>query len=522
MLKPVKINITVPPSKSLTQRALLCNYLAGNKGKVINPLISDDTRYLQRALKKKLKGKIFLGNAGTAVRFLLPFARAGAVITGDKRMRKRPVQDLLDALKELDIETKSKNGCPPVKIVKREINKKEVTADASKSSQYLSSLLMLAPTLKHGLTIKVKNKITSLPYIDLTLAIMKEYGIKVQNINYKIFKIKHQQYRKKKFIIEGDASSASYWLTYNQITNSKIQITNLNLNSKQGDIKFIQALAQLKKGRSVFDFNQMPDCVMSMAIAAIFTNRKITIKNIANLKIKETNRLTALHYNLNKIGIKSKIGQDYIIIWGTDGRVRTSRDLSLRSFNDHRIVMAFGILGLKIDNKKCVNKSYPNFWRDYNKIKNANIILTGMRGVGKTTLGQKWAAEWGMKFVDSDWEIEKSAKKTVAQIVQEKGWQYFRDLEYKIVKKIVRAEHCSVRTLIATGGRTLIYQRNYKLLKNNYIILLTTDVQTIIKRIRNDKNRPSLTGVDFRKELENIWQQRKQKYFNIADKVIKT
>lgn len=517
MLKPVKININLPSSKSLTQRALLLNYLSGNKGKIINLLYCDDTKYLKAALEKSLKGRIYLGNAGTAVRFLLPFLKVGAIIDGDNNMKKRPHHDLLKALADLGIKTKSNHGKLPVKILSRNIQKKEIIIDASKSSQYLSSLLMLAPTLSHGLIINVKSKIVSKPYIDLTLDIMKKYGVKVENNNYKKFNIKPQKYKKIDYIVEADASSASYWLAYNHITGSKIKLNNLNLKSKQGDIKFIQALKQLKQGKSVFDFNSMPDCVMSMAIAAIFTNRKITIKNIANLRIKETDRLSALHYNLNKLGIKNIITIDSITIWGAPG-FKPVGGARIKTYNDHRIAMAFGILGLKIDKPECVNKSYPNFWKDYQKIKDANIVLTGMRGTGKTTLGQKWAKKWGMKFIDYDQEIEKYANQPIAKIVDKYGWKKFRDLEYKITKKYSHLKN----TVIATGGGTLMYPRNYNLLKNNYIILLTADIKTIINRIKNNKNRPALIGKDFISELSQVWQKRKKKYYLIADKIIKT
>ncbi|MFH0819382.1 MAG: shikimate kinase [Patescibacteria group bacterium] len=523
MLKPVKTQIHLSGSKSITQRALLCNYLSGNKGRVIKPLIADDTKFLQKALEKKLQGKIFLGNAGTAVRFLLPFAPVGATITGNKYMQKRPISDLLNALEGLGIKTESLNGCPPVKIISRNIINKEVTVDASKSSQYLSSLLMLAPTLKNGLTIKIKNKLVSRPYIDLTLDVLKQYGIKVENKNYKIFKIKHQKFKQINFKVEADSSSASYWQVYNYITGSKIEMPNLNLKSVQGDIKFIKALEKLKMGKTEFDFNKMPDMVMSMAVVSIFTNNKIKIKNIENLRIKETDRLKALNYNLNKLGIKNKIGKNYIIIQDNNKFVETRHGVSLqkitiKSFDDHRIAMAFGILGLKIDNPKCVSKSYPDFWRDYKKIKNANVVLTGMRGTGKTFFGAQWAKEWNMKFIDLDQEIERYAKMKVADIVSKNGWKYFRDLEYKITEKYSTSKN----TVIATGGGTLMYKRNYNLLKNNYIILLVSEINDILKRIEKEKNRPALNGHDFIFELNEIWKQRKAKYYAVADNIVKS
>ena len=185
MLKPVKIDIKVPTSKSITQRALLANFLSGNKGKIINALISEDTKYLQAALKKRLRGKIYLGNNGTALRFLLPHCQPGAVIDGNQHLRKRPINDLIKALEQLGYVIQSNKGYLPVKIISNKITNLEVAIDASLSSQFLSSLMFLNP-----ITIKTKGKIVSKPYIDLTINILKQYGIKVQNKNYKIFKIK--------------------------------------------------------------------------------------------------------------------------------------------------------------------------------------------------------------------------------------------------------------------------------------------------------------------------------------------
>lgn len=501
MLKPVKLNLQLPPSKSLTHRALLANYLAGG-GKIINPLWCEDTLYLKKALEKKKK-KYYFGNAGTALRLFLPFAPEGSIVTGNKYMRKRPVKDLLDTLEQLGIKTLSNKGCPPVKVLKKEIKKKEVTINASKSSQYLSALLFLAPTLPQGLTIKVQGKIASRPYVDLTLDVLKKIGIKVENKKYKVFKIKNQKYKKTNFTVDADASSATYWMAYNEISNSKIKISKEN-------IKFKDVL-----NKRVIDMNEMPDEVITRAVVGIFNKGITKITNVGNLRIKECDRLKALHHNLNKLNIKNKITKDSITIWGTNGKFKKAK---IKTFDDHRIAMAFGILGLEVDNPQCAKKSYPDFWKDYQKVREANVVLTGMRGTGKTTLGRKLAREWGMKFIDSDQEIEKMARKKIDQIVKEKGWKYFRNLEHKIIKKYSHTKN----TLIATGGGTLMCKRNYDLLKNNYIILLSTDLKTIARRIKENKNRPPLKSEDFIFELKQVWQERKNKYYRIADKIIKT
>ncbi|MFA5995942.1 MAG: shikimate kinase [Patescibacteria group bacterium] len=473
-LKPVKITLTLPGSKSLTQRALICASLAQGQSIITAPNYGDDLQYLIKALQqlgvriqKKsnqliingVAGKfcvptkpIYVGDSGANYRFLAELVPVGTKLTGSAQLQKRLLK-------------------------------------TAPTSQTISGKL-LAGTLT-----KIPDKLVSKGYVAMTQAVIRDFSG-----------------RGRKYIIEPDASAATYWLTYNWITGAKITFSNWPVKSYQPDFQYAKALQQLTNGQTAFDFNTMPDSVMSLAVAAIFTKKIITIKNISQLTYKESNRLQALHYNLTKINIKNTITKNSITIYGTGGKFKHSK---IKTFNDHRLAMSFGVLGLPVDKPNCVNKSYPNFWQDYKKIQEANVVLTGMRGVGKTTLGKQLAKQWGMKFVDLDQLIERKAKLPIAEIVARYGWKKFRALEHQVCKQITKLQN----TVIATGGGTLMYTRNYQLLKHNYIILLTAPLTTLAKRIKQDNNiRPALSKNNTAlSELKAIWDKRKETYYKIAD-----
>lgn len=469
-LKPVKAQLTLPSSKSLTQRALLCASLAQGQSVIMSPNYGEDLLHLIKALQQLgvrihvqahqlvvhgVNGKfripkkpIDVGDSGANWRFLAELVPAGTTLLGSTQLQRR-----------------------------LQVN--------APTSQTVSGQLLA------GKISKPPPRLVSKGYVAMTMAVMKDFTGKGR-----------------KYTIEPDASAATYWQTYNWITGSKISFTNWPTQSLQPDFQYTQLLRQLQRGTTEFDLGGMPDSVMSLAVAAIFTTKKITITNIAQLVYKESNRLQALHYNLTKLKIKNTITRDSITIYGTGGKFKR---VKIKTFHDHRIAMAFGILGLPVDDPKCVQKSYPNFWQDYKTITQANVVLTGMRGVGKTTLGQQLARQWKMEFVDSDQLIEQATKQPITELVQKKGWKYFRDLEYTIT------QHCAKlhNTVIATGGGTLMYQRNYQLLKTNYCMLLTAPISVIKNRLQQSYIRPSLG------DIGKLWQKRKARYYQVADKIIR-
>ncbi len=399
--------VEAPPSKSYTQRALVVASLASGKSIIKNPLFSDDTSYMISALshfgvrieRKKdclfvhgsngklshAKKKIFVGNAGTAMRFiatLASLAEGATVITGDKRMQQRPIQDLLDALKQLGVRSESSNGFPPVKIFGGSFIGGAARLKGITSSQYLSSILMCAPYAKKDVKIEIAGNLASKPYVDITLDVMKKFGACVKNFNYKKFAVKNgKKYSPRSYRVEGDASSASYFLAAAAVTKGKVRVNNINPGSKQGDIKFAGILKNMgcsvRQGKDFIevqghslksidvDMNKMPDIVPTLAVVSLFAGSTTTIRNVQNLRIKETDRIKALAFELRKIGANVEETDDGLKI-----RRRRLQKAVIETYNDHRMAMSFAIAGLaisgiRIKNPNCVAKSFPDFWEKF-------------------------------------------------------------------------------------------------------------------------------------------------------------
>ena len=408
--KYINAVIEAPPSKSYTQRALIVASLANGKSVLKNPLFSEDTYYMIDALRqfgvkilknnnnlivygtkngfKQSKYKIYVGNAGTTMRFITTFAalcNGTTTITGDIRMQQRPIQDLLIALQQLGIKSISNKGFPPVKIYGGTLNGGNIKLNGNISSQYLSSILMCAPYAKKNITLKITGNLTSKPYVDITLDVMNKFGINVKNLNYSAFIIKNnKKYEAKNYIIEGDASSASYFFAAAAITKGRVMAKNINPNTKQGDIKFVDILKKMgcnvRKGKNFVevkgarlksvdvDMNNIPDVVPTLAVTALFAESKSYLRNIANLRFKETDRLRALSTELKKIGGDVEEVQDGLKI-----KRRRLRKAIIETYNDHRMAMSFAVAGLaisgiRIKNPNCVNKSFPDFWKKFKKL----------------------------------------------------------------------------------------------------------------------------------------------------------
>lgn len=520
------MKLHIPSSKSITQRAIIISALAEGESNLIDPLISEDTEYLINALNKlQNKTSLFLDNNGTGVRFLTAYLTLTSLkrtITGSERMQIRPIQDLADALNKLGADISCTKGCPPVKINGRgKLTGGKAQLKGNLSSQYLSAILIVAPYAENDVTIEIKGKLTSKPYVNLTIDIMKKFGVKAVNHNYKKFTVKAgQKYKPRKFKIEGDASSATYFQAIAYLTGKKITITNLPKNSLQPDAKFPNLLT----GKPLdIDLNDMPDTMPLAAVLAALTHGRSRITNIKNLRIKECDRIAAMQTELAKVGIRTKSGKDWLEIYGNPDTIKPA---TIDPHDDHRIAMAFAVMkavkpGIKILKPECVKKSYPDFWDDYKKTLNTdkNIVLTGMRGSGKTEIGRRLAALMNREFIDIDEEIAKHEGMPITEIVKEKGWEYFRKIEALVNKKIAQKNGI----VISTGGGTIINKENEKILrKNGLVIFLYCDIGTLKKRIRSYSSRPSLTGKPILEELEKVLSKRKNRYKESADLIFDT
>ncbi|MDI6767787.1 MAG: 3-phosphoshikimate 1-carboxyvinyltransferase [Bacteroidota bacterium] len=408
--KSVDAEIQLPPSKSYTNRALIAAALADGTSIIHNPSRSDDSVLLSDALRKfgitinededrleiigsngNLKApskEIFVGNAGTAMRFLASFAclaEGETILTGDEQMNKRPIKDLVDALKSNVIKCSSQNGFPPVRIHGGNFVGGRISVDGSISSQFVSSILLASPYAKRTVTLHVNGKLSSMPYVDMTLHVMRSFGAIIDTVEMKTFTINNQQkYIGHDFIIEPDASSATYFLGAAAITNGRVTITNLTSESLQGDIQFLSILSDMgctvinhpesieihggKLHGIEVDMNEMPDCVPTLAVVAAFAKGATTIKNIAHVRHKETDRLDALSKELTKIGVRVELSEDELVI-----HPQPLRGAVIETYDDHRIAMSFAVAGLRVDgieiiNPMCVTKSFPNFWEEFQKL----------------------------------------------------------------------------------------------------------------------------------------------------------
>ena len=399
--------LTVPSSKSYSNRALLIAALANGESHIYNCLKCEDTRYMISALnshninivedetKVTVHGcngfpgtsekNIFVGNAGTTMRFLCSFAAlclGETIIDGSWRMRQRPLNDLIDGLSPLGVEiiSQNENGCPPVKIKGGGIDGGETEMNGDKSSQYFTSILMSSPYAKKDVLIKVNGELTSRPYIDLTIDLMRIFGVNVENNSYSSFFIKSGNgYKAREYTIESDMTSATYFFAAAAITGGKVKIENLNIATMQGDIKFVDILKKMGcivlKGENFIEvegggltginvnMNEMPDAVQTLAVTSLFAKGETRITGVSNLRIKETDRIKALATELSRLGAQVRELDDGLVI--IPGKLQAAEIIT---YDDHRMAMSFSLAGLKIHgiriiNPGCVNKSFPDFFK---------------------------------------------------------------------------------------------------------------------------------------------------------------
>jgi len=413
-LNPIsKINgeVFLPGSKSLSNRALLLAALANGETKITNLLVSDDINHMLNALKnlgiqytlsdcgtkctvignngffnvnKPLE--LFLGNAGTAMRPLcaaLAASEGEFVLTGEPRMKERPIGHLVDALVQLnaDIEYLEDKDYPPIKIKGKALTGSTVRIDGSISSQFLTAILMVTPLLKTDTNIEIDGELVSKPYIDITLDIMSRFGVTVLNNDYQSFTVKgNQSYQAvNKYMVEGDASSASYFLAAGAIKGGEITVHGVGKLSVQGDKYFADVLE--KMGAEVIwnnesitvvgkplnavdmDMNHIPDAAMTIATTALFAKGTTTIRNIYNWRVKETDRLTAMATELRKVGAVVEEGEDYISITPPTSLKHAEID----TYDDHRVAMCFSLVALSntavtINDPKCTAKTFPDYF----------------------------------------------------------------------------------------------------------------------------------------------------------------
>ncbi|GGB95991.1 3-phosphoshikimate 1-carboxyvinyltransferase [Marinobacterium zhoushanense] len=408
--------VQLPGSKSLSNRILLLAALAEGETLVTNLLDSDDVRHMLNALTllgvryelaedrrsckvqgiggpfKANRAELFLGNAGTAMRPLtaaLCLGQGEFTLTGEPRMYERPIRDLVDALRPLgaDIKYLGDEGFPPLLIDAQGLKGGEVSIKGNISSQFLTALLMAAPLASDDLTIVVDGELVSKPYIDITLHSMKLFGVEVINDNYQRFIVKAgQHYRSPgEVMVEGDASSASYFLAAAAIAGGTVRVYGVGSDSVQGDKAFAEVLgkmgAQVSYGPTWvevtkgelngvdLDLNAIPDAAMTIATTALFAKGPTAIRNVYNWRVKETDRLSAMATELRKVGADVVEGEDFIEITPPAEILSAAID----TYDDHRMAMcfslaAFGSAPITINDPGCTRKTFPEYFELFKQI----------------------------------------------------------------------------------------------------------------------------------------------------------
>lgn len=410
-----KGTIALPGSKSISNRTLLLAALSKGTTEVKGLLDSDDVRYMLEGLKALgvqwrqidndrnfsvtgiggtfpvKSADLFLGNAGTAFRPLtaaLALAGGHYQLSGVARMHERPIGDLVDGLRMLgaDITYLGEEGYPPLRIQPGDLKPgSTVKVRGNVSSQFLTALLMAVPVLGSDTTIEVIGELISKPYIEITLNLMKRFGVQVIRDGWNRFFIAGgQTYQSPGTIhVEGDASSASYFLAAGAMGNGPVRVTGVGRNSIQGDIRFAETLAQMgarvtygddwieaespasgKLSAIDVDLNHIPDAAMTIAVAALAADGTTTIRNIESWRVKETDRLTAMATELRKVGAEVEEGQDYIRITPPEQLVPLA---AIDTYDDHRMAMCFSLVALlgvpvRINDPKCTAKTFPTYF----------------------------------------------------------------------------------------------------------------------------------------------------------------
>ncbi|MEW6294067.1 MAG: bifunctional 3-phosphoshikimate 1-carboxyvinyltransferase/cytidylate kinase [Pseudomonadota bacterium] len=445
--------VKLPGSKSISNRMLLLAALAGGTTEIRDLLDSADTRVMLTALASLgiglesqgincwrvcgaggvfpvKQGDLFMGNAGTAIRPLtaaLALSGGNYKISGVPRMHERPIGDLVDGLRQIgcDIRYTGNEGFPPLEIHPAEVKlSAPIKVRGDVSSQFLTALLMGLPLTGKTAVIEMTTELISKPYIEITLNLMARFGVKVEREEWQRFTIPGGQgYRSPGVVyVEGDASSASYFLAAGAIGGGPVRVEGVGKQSIQGDVKFANALETMgaciawgdnwiessapadgKLKAFDLDLNHIPDAAMTLAVAALFADGKCTLRNIASWRVKETDRIVAMATELRKLGAAVEEGVDWIAVTPV---LTLQENVGIDTYDDHRVAMCFSLAALagvpvRINDPKCVSKTFPDYFDAFARVTAPVIAIDGPSASGKGTVAQSVAAALGYHFLDS-------------------------------------------------------------------------------------------------------------------------
>ncbi|KAJ5430777.1 Shikimate kinase [Penicillium cf. griseofulvum] len=582
---PKSLNVTCAPpgSKSISNRALVLAALGSGTCRIKNLLHSDDTEVMLNALERLgaatfsweeegevlvVNGKggkiiaspspLYLGNAGTASRFLTtvatlatPSSVDSTVLTGNNRMKQRPIGDLVDALavNGAGVEYMESKGCLPLKIAASGgFAGGKINLAAKVSSQYVSSLLMCAPYAKEPVTLKlVGGKPISQPYIDMTTAMMRSFGVDVKKSTTEehTYHIPQAHYvNPAEYVVESDASSATYPLAIAAVTGTTCTVPNIGSKSLQGDARFaVDVLRPM--GCSVplpnVDMEPMTDAFLTASVLAAVArgkgpNHTTRIYGIANQRVKECNRIKAMKDELAKFGVVCREHDDGLEIDGIERSTLRQPSGGVYCYDDHRVAFSFSVLSLiapqstLILEKECVGKTWPGWWDALKQMFSVNlngkelkeaehatsgdekrgsasVFIIGMRGAGKTTAGNWVAKALDRRFIDLDTELETSEGITIPDIIKTRGWEGFRDAELAVLRRVIKDHPTGY--VFACGGGVVEMPEARKLLTDYHkskgnVLLIMRDIKLVMDFLQIDKTRPAYV-----EDMMGVWLRRK-------------
>lgn len=545
---PSAARIELPGSKSDTNRLLVIAALSGHRVVVDGVSMSDDVGHLLAGLRTlgfectfdrstdtgsgsvrlgprrpeaPASGELFCGNAGTALRFLVSVAAVTPgdwLLSGDAAMQRRPIGALAAAWRQLGVDVEDSGGCPPVRVRGGAgVRGGRVRLDVRASSQFLSSLMLVAPALADGLDIEFDGDLASAEYAQLTAATLRRFGVRAHVGGTQATVRGRHDPAVMRVRTARDWSSAGVWTCLEHLTGSRLELPDLDADAGQPDAGLSALLLGLPRGGDIeVDVRTTPDQFLDVAIVAAARDGTTRLIGGKNLRHKECDRIHVMARELRRLGVEVEELPDGLVIHGAD----TLSPAVIDPAGDHRVAMAFALAGLlspgiRIADPDCVTKSYPDFWADLERVVRQRrcIAVVGMRGAGKSTFARAFAAHTDSTLVDLD-EHFVAAHGPIAAFVAQNGWSEFRDREAELIAGNLRPG-----TVVSTGGGAIERAETRRLLREHTtVVWLEAPAELLVARLTQDAGRrPSLTGAPIADEVAEVLMRRAPLFAAAAD-----
>ena len=532
----------LPGSKSIANRALVLAALYEGLTDVVGAGEGDDVRSMVENLrilgfdvqgrggdyrvqggipKAPGTGKLDCGAGGTTLRYLLALAALCPgewSIDGSERLRRRPIEELVTALGSLGARIEAKEGRLPLRVLGGGLHGGTIGIDASRSSQFLSALLLIAPALPQGLVIDVSGRLASASYVALTLSTLEKFGVPVLRRGNRFDVGETKLESPGTYVVETDWSAAGAWLVIERLTRSRLRLPRLDWRSAQPDSILPSILDALEgDGPRTIEVSSCPDQLMNLAVFAARRVGPTRFTGAGTLNLKESERLVVLERELGRAGVSVSHEVDELIVKGP----AQLRPATLEPESDHRMAMAFAIMGLMhpgivVRDPGCVSKSYPGFFEELAGLvdRPRAIALVGMRGAGKSTLAAELGKQLRLEVIDLD-RVFESRCGPIGEFVRKEGWPRFREIEEALVR-----EHLAPRRVLALGGGAIESHGIRRALAAEAITVWVQEFAAILSQRVGASSRPSVTSNDPVEEIGALMARRDPLHRAAADLVL--